>query len=99
MTVSFDVTNTGSREGVDTPQLYVATEGGARRLAGWSRLSLAPGQTRRVSITAEPRVLAEWDTTLPGWRLGGQYRFTIGKTAADDAVATQATVQPRTIRP
>lgn len=99
LTVSFDVTNTGRREGVDTPQLYVAADGGGRRLAGWSRLSLAPGETRRVSITAEPRVLAEYDTTLPGWKLGGQYRFTIGKTATDDAVATQATVRPRTIRP
>ena len=39
LTVSFDVTNTGDREGTDVPQLYVAADGSghARRLAGWSR--------------------------------------------------------------
>lgn len=99
LTVSFDVTNTGDREGVDTPQLYVAAEGSVRRLAGWSHLNLRPGETRRVSITAEPRVLAEYDTALPGWRLGGQYSVTIGKNATDQTLAAQATVGPRTMEP
>lgn len=101
LNVSLEVTNTGDRPGADVPQLYVASDAGARprRLAGWARVELAPGETRRVTIAAEPRVLAEYDTALPGWRSGGTYRITIGRNAVDDALAAEATLTPRTMEP
>lgn len=102
LTVSFDVTNAGDRAGTDVPQLYVTplTNGAPRRLAGWSRLTLAPGETRRVSITAEPRILAEYDTAAPGWRIdAGPYRVRIGRDALDDTLGGEATLSPRTLKP
>ncbi|MDT8870992.1 glycoside hydrolase family 3 C-terminal domain-containing protein [Komagataeibacter rhaeticus] len=50
VTVTFTAHNTGNRPGVDVPQVYVGLpDGGARRLAGWQRVSLAPGESRAVT--------------------------------------------------
>lgn len=102
LTVSFDVTNTGDREGTDVPQLYVAADapGHARRLAGWSRVTLKPGETHRVTITAEPRILAEYDTSTPGWRIAaGPYRVHIGHDALDNELGGEATLSSQTLKP
>jgi beta-glucosidase len=53
-TLSVEVTNTGDREGIETPQFYV---GG--RLAGWARLRLGPGETARATATVDPRIAGE----------------------------------------
>ncbi len=49
LTVSFDVTNTGAREGYATPEVYSAmmlpNQIGIRHLIGWSKLLLKPGET------------------------------------------------------
>ncbi|MCW0047817.1 beta-glucosidase [Brevundimonas sp. BT-123] len=99
--VTFRVSNVGDREGADVPQLYVAGEGQkARRLAGWQRVSLRPGESRDVVITAEPRILAEYDTAMPGWRIaGGTYRVQIGRDALDNALGGEAELSTRTMRP
>ena len=99
--VSFRVTNVGDREGTDVPQLYVANEGGrARRLAGWSRVSLRPGESREIVITAEPRILADYDTATPGWRIAaGTYRVQIGRDALDNALGGEAVMSSQTLRP
>ncbi|NBW08331.1 MAG: beta-glucosidase [Caulobacteraceae bacterium] len=102
LTVSFDVTNTGDREGTDVPQLYVAADapGHARRLAGWSRITLKPGETHRVTITAEPRILAEYDTATPGWRIAaGPYRVHVGHDALDNELGGEATLSSQTLKP
>ena len=102
LSVSFDVTNTGRRAGADTPQLYVAAEGSAapRRLAGWTKLTLEPGETRRVTLTAEPRILADYDTSLPGWRrAGGTWRVMVARDALDGSTAVQTTLSPQTLKP
>jgi beta-glucosidase len=82
LTVGLDVTNTGKQAGVDVPQIYVTVPGEhvSRRLAGFQRVALKPGETRHVEITAEPRVLA--DFTDNGWRIaGGTYQVQVGHTA------------------
>jgi len=102
LTVSFDVVNTGARAGDDVPQIYVAREqGGApMRLAGFARVSLKPGETRRVTLTAEPRILADYDTALPGWRIaGGRYRVALARDATDRSMLSTATVAAQTMKP
>jgi beta-glucosidase len=59
VTATFTVTNTGEREGADVPQLYLTEP--RRRLLGFERVELAPGESRSVTITAEPRLLARFD--------------------------------------
>jgi len=53
---TFTVTNTGDGAGADVPQLYLTEP--RMRLLGFERVELAPGESRTVTITAEPRVLA-----------------------------------------
>jgi beta-glucosidase len=81
--VSFTVTNTGARAGADVPQLYLTEP--RMRLLGFERVELAPGASRAVTVTADPRLLARYDD---GWQIAaGTYRVAVGK-AADDLVLT-----------
>jgi beta-glucosidase len=100
--VSFDVVNTGSRAGADVPQVYVAREGSdsPMRLAAFQRVELKPGESRRVTLIAEPRIVADYDTRLPGWRVAaGRYRVAIARHAADRALVQTATLTGSTMKP
>ena len=81
--VSFTVGNVGDRRGKAVPQVYVAPTGGGweapRRLAGWRKVELAPGEHRRLSIIIEPRLLATFDTAAHGWKVApGTYDIMLG---------------------
>jgi beta-glucosidase len=102
LSVTFDVVNTGARAGADVPQMYIAREGAnmPMRLAGFQRLTLKPGEVRRVTLTAEPRILANYDKRLPGWKIeAGRYRVAISRDATDRSLVSSATVQAATIEP
>jgi beta-glucosidase len=84
VTASFTVTNTGAREGVDVPQLYVTLPGAneVRRLAGWCRISLKPGQSAHLTVTADPRLLVHFDSHGQRWqRPAGAYLLQLGHSA------------------
>ncbi|QDZ08754.1 beta-glucosidase [Sphingomonas panacisoli] len=102
LTVSFEVVNTGKRAGADVPQLYVSRDGSSTpmRLAGFQRVTLKPGKGRRVTLTAEPRILADFDTALPGWRIkGGTYRVALAHDATDRGMTTTVKIDPATMKP
>ena len=83
---SFTVTNRGSRQGVDVPQLYATLPGNdtVRRLAGWCRVSLAPGQSAHLHVVADPRLLTHFDGTHQRWqRPAGSYLLQLGHSATD----------------
>jgi beta-glucosidase len=86
VTTSFTVANTGSREGADTAQVYLTEAAGEKRmrLLGFERVSLKPGESKRVTVTADPRLLGRFDESAGRWRLtAGSYRIAIGKSAGD----------------
>ncbi|HLI96330.1 MAG TPA: glycoside hydrolase family 3 C-terminal domain-containing protein, partial [Candidatus Baltobacteraceae bacterium] len=88
VTASFDVTNTGMREAADVPQLYVSLPpaGGerARRLAGWQRVDLHPGESRTLSVRVDSRILARFDARAGDWHIfPGSYTFALGSSSAD----------------
>lgn len=72
--VSATVTNSGPRAGAAVPQLYVGLPSlpGARQppaqLKGFEKLTLAPGQSARVSFTLDARSLSYWDAGAGAWR-------------------------------
>lgn len=88
----FTVRNTGGRAGADVPQVYLAEAAGRplRRLAGFAKVALAPGEARQVEVPLEWRTIAEWQAG--GWRVAaGRYRFVLAKDAlADGPAATIA---------
>ncbi|WP_267396626.1 MULTISPECIES: beta-glucosidase [unclassified Sphingomonas] len=102
LTVAFDVANTGQRAGADVPQVYVRRNGGdaPMRLAGFRRVTLQPGEVRHVTLAAEPRVIADYDTGLPGWRIRpGAYTVALAHDAADRTMTATATLAAATMKP
>jgi beta-glucosidase len=66
VTVEADVTNTGLLPGEELVQLYVGLRGTStaqpvRALKGFQRVSLAPGETKRVTFRMAPDAFAIWD--------------------------------------
>jgi beta-glucosidase len=83
-TATFTVTNTGERAGDDVAQLYLVRRAGEkiRRLVGFQRTSLKPGESREVTVTIDPRLLADWNNG--GWSMpAGEYGFALGRNAED----------------
>lgn len=86
VTATFTVTNTGKRAGADVPQVYLvdAPDGKRMRLLGFERVELQPGESRKVTMTADPRLLAKFDPQASRWRIaGGDYRIAVGKSAGE----------------
>ena len=102
LSISFEVVNAGKTAGTDVPQMYVARDGAGTpmRLAAFTRVTLKPGETRRVTLTAEPRIVADYDTGLPGWRIaGGTYRVALGRDAGDRSLVSTAKMDAQTMKP
>ncbi len=102
LTITFDVTNTGPCDGIDTPQVYLTHRSGAqiRRLLGWSRLRLKPGERASVTLTADPRLLADFDTGRRGWHVPeGRYDIALARSAEDFDVHAGASISEKWIKP
>jgi beta-glucosidase len=98
ITATFTVTNTGKREGADVPQLYLtdAASDKRMRLLGFERIELKPGESRRVTIAAEPRLLARFDGKAGKWSIAeGTHRVAVGKSAADLVLTGDASLPAR----
>jgi beta-glucosidase len=86
--VAFDVTNTGSRSGADVAQVYlglpVAAGEPPKRLAGFEKVRLAPGETRHVTLSLRPEAhpLSFWDAASGGWSTAtGSYAVYVGDSS------------------
>jgi beta-glucosidase len=86
VTASVTVTNTGARDGVEIPQFYLTRAAGdpRQRLIGFERIDLKPGESKRISVTADPRLLARFDGAAKQWRIApGAHRIVVGRSAVD----------------
>jgi beta-glucosidase len=99
LTVSVDVTNTGSRAGDQVVQLYVqhlhsAVARPGEELEGFQRVSLAPGETRTVSIKLAASQLAYWDVNSRRFRVESQpVRLMVGDSSANLELNTTIQVE------
>ena len=80
---SFDLTNTGKREGTEIAQLYVSGEGFAiarpsLELKGFNRVHLKPGETKRVTLTLDADDLHFHDSALNRTLPAGKYQVMVG---------------------
>ncbi|MGY1898688.1 glycoside hydrolase family 3 C-terminal domain-containing protein [Nocardia gipuzkoensis] len=86
-TVSITVTNTGDREGKQVIQVYLSRPNSAvdrpdRWLAGFTAVTLAPGDSRTVAITLAERAFQHWGPT--GWETEpGEFVVRVGTSVAD----------------
>jgi beta-glucosidase len=95
--VTFTVTNTGKRTGTEIAEVYAALPSAAqqppKRLVGWTRVALQPGESRDVSVSIDPKYLSIYDEQQ-GWKLlPGQYTFLVGGSSQDLPLKQEATLQ------
>jgi len=84
VTAQLTVRNTGQRAGADVPQIYLASVGKATmpRLLGFQRVELKPGESRTVTVAADPRLLANYDAAARKWRITkGRYTIALSRAA------------------
>jgi beta-glucosidase len=87
-TVSFVVKNTGARPGAEIAEVYVALPAAAgeppKRLAGWSKVLLNPGESKQVSLPVNAREMSIYDESADTWKqLPGSYTFMVGGSSQD----------------
>ena len=97
ISVSVDVTNTGSRKGDEIVQLYVHDEVSSvtiyeEQLRGFERVTLAPGEKKTVTFTLHPDDLSLLDKNMV-WRVEpGKFEVLIGSSSADIKAKKEFTI-------
>jgi beta-glucosidase len=88
-TVAFDVTNTGSRAGAETPQVYVGNQHASvprpvKELKGFAKVELNPGETRHVEITLDRRAFSYYHVKSHQWTVApGDFDIYVARSAAE----------------
>ena len=96
--VTLTVTNTGKRAGAETAQLYAALPASAqeppKRLVGWSKVMLNPGESKQITIDVPPHYLEIFDEQKNGWtRVPGSYTFSAGPSSRELPLKANVTLQ------
>ena len=87
--VTCRVKNTGTLPGKEALQLYVEPREGTcprpvRELKGFEKISLMPGESRKVSFVLDGRAFAYYSTEISDWYVpSGDYRVQIGASSRD----------------
>ena len=87
--VSLTVTNTGSVAGTEIVQLYTAKKNSelfrpAKELKGFARVTLAPGEKQRITITLDDKAFRFWNVKANRWEIeGGEYELLVGASVED----------------
>lgn len=89
LTITLPVTNTGCREGSEVIQLYISDLQSSlprpvKELKGFSKVKLAPGETREVTFTIGKEALSFFDDTRHEWVAEpGKFEAWIGASSTD----------------
>ena len=80
---TFTVRNTGKRAGAEVAEVYAVLPASAneppRRLVGWSKVQLAPGESKRVTVKIDPLCLSIFNVEKDGWEVpAGEFQFFVG---------------------
>jgi beta-glucosidase len=99
VTVSFDLKNTGAREGDEVAQLYTrdlvsSVTTYEKNLRGFERVHLAPGESKTVTFTLTPDDLALWDRGMHFVVEPGAFRVMIGSSSEDIRLTGGFTITP-----
>lgn len=86
--VRFAMKNTGRRQGKDVAQLYVSPmhpdmiDGweAPKRLCGFQKVNLQPGESTDVNLNVDPRLLAVYDSARKNWVIAeGDYNVILSR--------------------
>ena len=98
--VSFSMKNVGKRTGKGLAQVYVAPAEwkkagweAPKRLGGFAKADLRPGQTKRIELTVDPRLLATYEAAGNVWHIkSGRYRLLLGEASDAQMQSTEVTL-------
>ena len=85
--LSFSVRNTGKRAGEEVAQVYLSlptsTGEPPKRLIGWEKVDLEPGESKTVTLKIDPLYLSIFDTAADRWTIApGEYKVLVGPSSA-----------------
>lgn len=89
VTVSFDVKNTGNRQGAEAAQVYVgdghaSVPRPAKELKGFAKVDLKPGETRRVTVMLDRRAMSYYDVKTKRWKAdAGDFDVLVGPSSQE----------------
>lgn len=89
LTITLPVTNTGCREGSEVIQLYISDLQSSlprpvKELKGFSKVKLAPGETREITFTIGKEALSFFDDTRHEWVTEpGKFEALVGASSTD----------------
>ncbi len=87
--VAFTVKNTGSCDGAEIAQLYIALPGAKvfrakKELKGFAKVFLKAGESATVTIPFDDMTFRYWNTDIDGWAVeGGNYEILVGASSQD----------------
>jgi len=99
VSVSFDVTNTGSMAGAEVAQLYVSDPSAKadrpeRELKGFEKVRLEPGQTKHVTLDLDARGFSYWSDSTHKWTIDpGNFIVRVGSSSEDTPLQAQITLK------
>jgi beta-glucosidase len=97
-TARFIVKNTGKRTGTEIAQVYGRLPKGSdesfKRLVGWKRITLAPGESQAVTVTIDDQVLKIFDEEKNAWNLPpGEYQVLAGSSSDNTPLTASLVVR------
>ena len=98
--VRFTIKNTGAREGIEVPQIYVGPPPNppapmaVKKLVGFERVTLGPGQSRQVTVRVDARGLSYWSDKEHKWTVApGRRTFMVGASSRNIALKSEVQVR------
>jgi beta-glucosidase len=98
VSVTFDVTNTGSVAGAEVAQLYISDPSAKatrpeRELKGFAKVRLAPGETQHVSLSLDARAFSYWDEAAHKWTIDpGKFIIRVGDSSENTPLHADLTL-------
>jgi beta-glucosidase len=85
-TARFTVKNTGKKTGTEIAEVYATlpkeTDEPFKRLVGWRRVTLAPGESQDVTVAIDTQALQTFDESKDTWMLtNGEYGVLVGPSS------------------
>ena len=95
--VTFTVKNTGKRAGTETAQVYAGLPAAAgeppKRLVGWDKVELQPGESKTVTVALDPLHLSIFNVEKDAWELlPGDYKVQVGASSRDLPLSANVSV-------
>jgi beta-glucosidase len=98
VSVSFDVTNSGDREGAEVAQLYVSDPSAKaqrpeRELKGFAKVRLAAGETKHVTLDLDARAFSYWSESAHKWTIDpGKFVLRVGDSSENTPLTADITL-------